>query len=42
VYRPIPPGMLAPMTGVKLVFWIYIALIAVGLVYFTVIGLTHH
>jgi hypothetical protein len=30
------------MTGVKLVFWIYIAVIVLGLAYFTVIGLNHH
>jgi hypothetical protein len=30
------------MTGVKLVFWIYIVLVVAGLAYFTVIGLTHH
>jgi hypothetical protein len=30
------------VTGVKLVFWIYIAVIVLGLAYFTVIGLTHN
>jgi hypothetical protein len=28
--------------GVKVVFWTYLAIIAAGLVYFSVIGLTHH
>jgi hypothetical protein len=30
------------MTGVKLVFWVYIAVIVLGLAYFTVIGLNHN
>lgn len=42
MYRPIPPGMLAPMTGLKLVFGTYLLLIVGGLAYFIVIGLTHH
>jgi hypothetical protein len=28
--------------GMKVVFWTYLVLITAGLVYFTVIGLTHH
>jgi hypothetical protein len=28
--------------GVKFVFWAYLAIIVAGLVYFSVIGLTHH
>jgi hypothetical protein len=28
--------------GVKFVFWLYLVLIAAGLTYFSVVGLTHH
>ena len=28
--------------GVKVVFWTYLVIIVAGLVYFSVIGLTHH
>jgi hypothetical protein len=28
--------------GIKFVFWAYLAIIVAGLVYFSVIGLTHH
>jgi hypothetical protein len=30
------------MTGVRVVFWIYMVLIFAGLVYFSVLGLGHH
>jgi hypothetical protein len=30
------------MTGVRVVFWIYMVLIFGGLVYFSVLGLGHH
>jgi hypothetical protein len=28
--------------GVRVVFWAYLVIIVAGLVYFSVIGLTHH
>jgi hypothetical protein len=28
--------------GTRFVFWVYLLLTSAGLVYFTVIGLTHH
>jgi hypothetical protein len=28
--------------GMKVVFWTYLVMIVAGLVYFSVIGLTHH
>jgi hypothetical protein len=30
------------VTGMRLLFWVYSAVIASGLVYFIVIGLSHH
>ena len=36
------PGILARMTGMKVVFWTYLFVIVAGLAYFTVIGLSHH
>jgi hypothetical protein len=30
------------MTGIRIVFWIYMVLIFGGLVYFSILGLGHH
>jgi hypothetical protein len=37
-----PTGAMARFADVRVMFWIYVTGITSGLVYFTVIGLTHH
>jgi len=42
VLRPDPSGPSARLERVRLVFYVYLAVIAAGLAFYIVVGLTHH
>jgi hypothetical protein len=39
---PVPAGARLSLRGVKAMFWLYLVMVWGGIVYFSVIGLTHH
>jgi hypothetical protein len=40
--RNYPSGRRRRPCGVRIVFWLYLAVIAAGLAFYIVVGLTHH